>query len=85
MSLQSLFEEVEHVSSMRNHEVIVSLMARLCNYQKTNLKLEQFIEMVDIDKVDFGLDYENWRELRSLRKKLGFKTPCGLCPACLNK
>jgi hypothetical protein len=82
MSVQSLLDEVEQTSSLRNHEVIASLLSRWCGYQKVNLKLDQFIELVDIDKVDLGLDYENWRELRSLRKKLSFKTPCGLCPAC---
>lgn len=85
MILQNLLEEVEQISSLRNHEVIWSIMGRLCNYQKSNLKLEQFIEVIDVDKVDLGLDYQNWRQLRSLRKKLTYKTPCGLCPACRNR
>jgi hypothetical protein len=83
MIVDSIFDEVEKISLLRNHEVIMFIMNRLCGYQKTNLKLDKFI--VDIDKVDFGLDYENWRELKKLRKKLSFKTPCGLCVACRNK
>jgi hypothetical protein len=91
MTVDDLLDEVERASSLRNHEVILSLMSRPCNYQKTKLKVDDFCDVYK-DKDIFGIedflindDYLSWRVLRSLRKKLSFKTPCGLCPACRNK
>lgn len=91
MIVDSLLDEVEKVASERNHEVIISLMGRLCNYQKTKLKVDDYCEVYK-DKDIFGIedfllndDYLAWRVLRSLRKKLSFKTPCGFCKACRNR
>ena len=88
MIVGDLFDEVDKMASLRNHEVILSIMHRLCNYQKAKLKLEVFSEEYkdkDIFGEDFLVndDYLRWKVLRSLRKKIIFKKPCGLCPMCL--
>jgi len=80
--LQELLAEVEKRCKERNHEVALFFVNRLCNYHKSLIALKREREYYFRNNID---DEFSDRRIRTLIKKVKFKNPCNLCPACLRK